>query len=214
MSLLSIGNTYQSKAAGINFNAGETAEKTAAASEEKKAAGIPNVDSFVKGSGETSEKSGVVTPKRLSSDQLKEIQESQLSSFKNMIANMMTTQADKNNAANFGITLNKELFSKITVTPQQQIEAQQAISEDGEWGVNAVAGRIMDMAVALSGGDSSKAELLRNAVDKGFKAAGVQWGSSLPSICSKTHDEINKRFDYWEENGSLDGYEYKAAETE
>lgn len=41
-----------------------------------------------------------------------------------------------------------------------------------------------------------------------FKQAGVQWGQKLPSITDDTHKEISKRFDYWEENGSMDGYEY------
>lgn len=70
------------------------------------------------------------------------------------------------------------------------------------------------MCVALSGGDASKVEEMRAAVDKGFKQAMGQWGSSLPSICSQTHDEINKRFDYWKQNGSLDGYQYQRAASD
>ena len=41
------------------------------------------------------------------------------------------------------------------------------------WGVDAVATRLMDMAMALSGGDPSKAELLRDAVQKGFAAVAI-----------------------------------------
>ena len=99
------------------------------------------------------------------------------------------------------------LLIKIAAT-EEKLAAQQAISEDGEWGVNAVATRIVDMCVSLSGGDSSKLDEMRAAVEKGFEQAGVQWGTSLPSICNDTHDEINKRFDYWEQNGSMDGYVY------
>lgn len=89
--------------------------------------------------------------------------------------------------------------------------ARNAISEEGEFGVNAVATRIMDMAVSLSGGDSSKLNMLKDAVIKGFSQATSAWGDKLPDICSKTYDEIMNRFDYWEQNGSLDGYAMNSA---
>ena len=54
---------------------------------------------------------------------------------------------------------------------------------------------------------------MRAAVEKGFKQATGQWGTSLPSICNDTHDEINRRFDYWEKNGTIDGYVYSATQN-
>ena len=149
------------------------------------------------------------TQKRLSSTQLKQIQDQQMASFTRMLDGMLTSQAKKAKLASNG--LSADLFSDLTVTPEQKLAAQQAISEDGEWGVNAVATRIVDMCVSLSGGDSSKLSEMRAAVEKGFQQAGAQWGTSLPSICQDTHEEINKRFDYWEQNGSMDGYVYAAA---
>lgn len=182
--------------------AGVTKEE-AAASEGKKTA---DVDTFVKSSevvsGET---------KTLSADDIRKYQEQREQSFSKMLNDIVNNQANagkKAELAKKGLT--KDFFSGLVVTPEQALSAQQAIGEDGEWGVNAVATRIMDMCVALSGGDSSKIEEMRAAVDKGFKQATGQWGSSLPSICSQTHDEINKRFDYWKENGSLDGYQYQS----
>ncbi|MDF2948837.1 MAG: uncharacterized protein K0R07_858, partial [Sedimentibacter sp.] len=70
----------------------------------------------------------------------------------------------------------------------------------GEYSVDAVATRIMDMAKALSGSDKSKIPLLKDAVKKGFEAAGLELngGAGLPEICNKTYDEIMKRFDEWE----------------
>ena len=62
------------------------------------------------------------------------------------------------------------------------------------------------MAMALSGGDESKIALLRNAVEKGFEAAGGLMGSNKPSITQDTYNEVSKRFDYWEEHGTLTGY--------
>ena len=177
----------------------------------KNAVSKSDKDTFVK-----SDKTEVpiqTAPKRLTSAQLKELQEQQVQSFQKMLSGMLTNQADNANIAKNGMkAINADLFSRLTVTPEQQAAAQQAISENGEWGVNAVATRIVDMAVSLSGGDSSKISELREAVEKGFRQAGFQWGEKLPAITGETHKEITKRFDYWEENGSLDGYEYEGAE--
>ena len=172
-------------------------KKTEGKAESTSTAKTPDVDTYEP------------TQKRLSSTQLKQIQDQQMASFTRMLDGMLTSQAKKAKLASNG--LSKDLFSDLTVTPEQKLAAQQAISEDGEWGVNAVATRIVDMCVSLSGGDSSKLSEMRAAVEKGFSQAGAQWGASLPSICQDTHEEINKRFDYWEQNGSMDGYVYAAA---
>lgn len=89
----------------------------------------------------------------------------------------------------------------IGTTPET---AAAAISEDGMWGVNAVSTRLLDFAMGLAGGDSSKIAELREAVIKGFEAVGDI--SSLPQVCQDTYAETMARFDYWEEHGSLEGY--------
>ena len=199
-----------SSVATKNYNAAELASLASVKSAEtKKAEGAsgeakttPDVDTFVK-SGDA------VEEKKLSATQIRQYQEQKEQSFSKMLNDIISSQANAGKKAELkkkGLT--KDFFSDLVVTPEQQMAAQQAISEDGEWGVNAVATRIVDMCVALSGGDASKVEELRAAVDKGFQQAAGQWGSSLPSICEQTHDEINKRFDYWKETGSMDGYEY------
>ncbi|MBQ2829732.1 MAG: hypothetical protein IJF15_01725, partial [Oscillospiraceae bacterium] len=53
-------------------------------------------------------------------------------------------------------------------------------------------------------GDVSKAEMLREAVQEGFEAVGAL--DSLPQVCQDTYAETMKRFDYWIENGTMDGY--------
>ena len=153
--------------------------------------------------------------KGLSLDQLRAIHDQQMASFNNMLANMLNSQVGMNNVAKGSqIQITKDLFSKLNITPADSARAAQAISEDGEWGVNAVATRIMDMAVALSGGDTEKLSILRDAVEKGFAAAEKQWGGKLPSITGDTHKEINNRFDYWEKYGTLDGYTMGKADGE
>ncbi|MCI8465790.1 MAG: hypothetical protein HFI63_08045 [Lachnospiraceae bacterium] len=185
----------------------EKETEAAAASGGKKA----DVDTFVKSS-----EAAPAETKKLSADEIRKYQEQREQSFTKMLNDIVSKQANAGKKAEQlakkGLT--KDFFSDLVVTPEQALAAKQSIGEDGEWGVNAVATRIMDMCVALSGGDSSKVEEMRAAVDKGFKQAMGQWGGSLPSICSQTHDEINKRFDYWKENGSLDGYQYQRATSE
>ena len=89
----------------------------------------------------------------------------------------------------------------IGTTPEA---AAEAISENGNWGVDAVATRLIDMAINLSGGDTSKIGMLREAVQKGFAQVGKL--EDLPEVCQQTYDEVMKRFDYLEQNGSMEGY--------
>lgn len=86
----------------------------------------------------------------------------------------------------------------IKVDQATRLKAQEAISEGGEFSVDAVATRIMDFAKALSGGDKSKIAELREAVEKGFDQARAALGGELPDISQDTYNEVMKRFDQWE----------------
>lgn len=168
-------------------------EKSEEAADVKKSA---VKDAFVK--SEDSEKS-VESTKRLSSDQIDELRAQHQANFDKLISQMLGKQAQYNSNTTSD-------FANLPKLATTQEDAEAAISADGDWGVNAVATRIMDMAVGLCGGDVSKISVLRSAVEKGFANASKAWGGELPSICNDTYKEISKRFDYWEENGSLDGY--------
>lgn len=117
-------------------------------------------------------------------------QEQRQTQFKDWIMSMITKQGEKSNCTIMGV--------ELTVTPEQSLEAQKSIEEDGEWGVNAVATRILDMAKAFVGNDSSKFSMIKQAVLDGYAAAEEAWGGELPEICGQTLDEINARFDAWE----------------
>lgn len=118
--------------------------------------------------------------------------EKRINDFKEMIRKMIAKQGEKSNLTLFGKNLN--------VTVEDSQKAAEAIAEGGEYSVDAVATRIMDMAKSFAGGDKSKISLLRDAVKKGFEAAGLEFngGEGLPDICNQTYDEIMKRFDEWE----------------
>lgn len=86
----------------------------------------------------------------------------------------------------------------LLIDSKTRAEAEKMISDDGEWGVAAVSSRIVDFAKSLSGGDKSKIAVLRDAIEKGFKAAEEALGGELPDICKKTYDEVMKQLDQWE----------------
>ena len=118
--------------------------------------------------------------------------EKRINDFKETIRSMIAKQGEASNLTLFG--------HKLNVSLEDSEKAAATIAEGGEYSVDAVATRIMDMAKALSGGDKSKISLLRDSVIKGFEAAGLELngGAGLPEICNKTYDEIMKRFDEWE----------------
>lgn len=85
-----------------------------------------------------------------------------------------------------------------TVDEEVSKQAQADIAEDGYWGVEQTSDRLLSFAKALTGGDPSKIDEMRAAVEKGFADATHNWGGELPSICKDTYDATMKKFDEWE----------------
>ncbi len=83
------------------------------------------------------------------------------------------------------------------IAAQDAATAQQAISEDGNFGVKAVSDRLVDFAIAVSGGDKSKFSELVSAIDQGFSQAKHALGGELPDICQQTYDETMRKLDEW-----------------
>lgn len=74
------------------------------------------------------------------------------------------------------------------ITSEQQAAAAAAIADDGPWGIEAVSDRIVAMAVKFADGDESKYNMMKSAIEAGFKAAEAMWGGQLPEISYKTFD--------------------------
>lgn len=85
----------------------------------------------------------------------------------------------------------------FTVTPDVKAQAQKDIADDGYWGVEKTSDRIIEFAKALVGDDPEKAEQMRAAFEKGFKAATKSWGQKLPDISQRTYDAVMSKFDDW-----------------
>lgn len=91
----------------------------------------------------------------------------------------------------------KEFYENLEVDQATSLAAQQEISEEGFWGVKQTSQRAIDYAIALSSGDTSKVELLKKAIEDGYKAAEKAWGGELPEICKQTQEATLKGLDEW-----------------
>lgn len=128
--------------------------------------------------------------------QMKSQLQGNLQAFRLMVQGAFEKQGGfADTAAGFSL---KNLFENLQVDEDTRLAAQAAIAENGEWGVEATASRIVEFAKALSGEDTSKIQLLKNAVLDGFAKAASVWGGNMPDITQKTQDRIMELFDLWE----------------
>ena len=100
--------------------------------------------------------------------------EKRISDFKETIRRMIAKQGELSNLTLFGQRLN--------VTEEDSQKAAAAIAEGGEYSVDAVATRIMDMAKALSNGDKTKISL-RMQLLKVLKPQ--DWSLTVVQVCRK-----------------------------
>lgn len=89
---------------------------------------------------------------------------------------------------------------KLEVDPEVSQQAQKDIAEDGYWGVEQTSERLFSFAKALSGGDPDKADLMMDAVLKGFDEATKAWGGELPEISQKTLDATIEKMESWRDS--------------
>lgn len=141
-------------------------------------------------------------PTKLSSEQVETLKRQVQESMQALVKDMLGTQAQIAKLPNGSIDYNA-LAQQLGMgtTPET---AAQAISENGMWGVDAVSTRLIDMAMSLTNGDPKMVGEMREAIRKGFEAVGDL--ESLPQVCQDTYQETMKRLDYWEANGSMEGY--------
>lgn len=137
-------------------------------------------------------------------NKLKADAEARTAQLRSLVEKLMTGQGNAiGTADDMWAFLRKGDF---TVDAATKAQAQADIAEDGYWGVTATSDRILDFAKALTGGDPSKIEEMREAFEKGFKQATETWGGELPEISQKTYEAVLSKFDAWaaEANGTAD----------
>jgi len=171
----------------------------ASAAEEKVTEKVKREDTFVKSSEEkTEDKTGIYSRESIL-EQLKNSEEQRVKAFEETIKGMMAQQGQTVNLTFRGVDFH--------VTEDQRKEAEKSISDGGEYSVNAVSDRIMNMAKALIGDDSSKIGLMKDAVIKGFGGAAKLLETdmdNMPEITKNTYKEIMNRFDEWEKSFKTD----------
>ena len=139
--------------------------------------------------------------------QLKADQETRAASMQNLVEKLLGKQKgtfDLANSTNLAATFRQAVQF---ASPEDIAKAQADIAEDGYWGVNKTSDRLVSMAIALAGGDTDKADELKNAITKGFKKATAAWGEKLPQLCQDTYDAAMKKMDDWK-NGVTTAKDY------
>lgn len=85
----------------------------------------------------------------------------------------------------------------IEIDEATRANAQAAIADDGEWGVQKTSERIIDFAKAISGNDKGKYDQLLASIKEGFEAAKEAFGGELPDISQKTYDAVLSGLETW-----------------
>jgi len=88
---------------------------------------------------------------------------------------------------------------KIEIDAATQSEAASLIADDGPMGAEAVSNRIVDFAIAISGGDKTQLEKLKGSIEKGFDEAKKALGGQLPEVSMKTYDLVMEKLQRWSE---------------
>ncbi|MBR4707067.1 MAG: hypothetical protein IKP29_03310 [Pseudobutyrivibrio sp.] len=140
-------------------------------------------------------------------EQLKADQEKMINNLLDIVMKSINGQG-----STFAIATQDDMWKflaegKFTADADTIAKAKEDISEDGYWGVNQTSDRIVDFAIALSGGDASKADELLAAFKKGYEQATGTWGKELPDITKKTYEAVEDKFNQWK-NGT-----YKSGNT-
>lgn len=110
--------------------------------------------------------------------------------LQNLVDQLLGKQAKK-------YTSLADLYRNLEVDPETIEQAKKDVSEDGYWGIEQTSNRLVSMAQALSGGDSTKADELISAIQKGFDQATKAWGEDLPDICKQTIDSAVEKLTNW-----------------
>ncbi|MDE6838872.1 MAG: hypothetical protein K2P33_10840, partial [Acutalibacter sp.] len=135
---------------------------------------------------------------------LKDDLDNQMNRFINMMTQTFQKQGMTVKSAQDDSFWQMFASGNLTVDLETKQAAQEAISEDGYWGVKQTSERIFKMAQALAGDDPEKMKEMQEAVKKGYEAAGKSWGGDLPEIAGQTLDAVNGMFDAYFNGGKTE----------
>ena len=126
--------------------------------------------------------------------------------MRSLVEKLLSKQTNKFSIANQSLS---SIFGEAAknADPETIKKAQEDISEDGYWGVNKTSDRLVSMAIALTGGDTSKADEMMAAIQKGYDKATAAWGKELPDISKRTLEATKQKMEDWK-NGKTTAQDY------
>lgn len=136
-------------------------------------------------------------------EKLKAEAEKRTEQLRNLVEKLLLKQGEKFTDATEMYQLLRE--GKLKVDPETAAQAQADIAEDGYYGVKQTSDRLFSFAIALTGGDPSKAAEMKEAFIKGYEDAKKAWGGELPEICEETYEATIKKFDDWLNESQTEG---------
>ena len=165
---------------------------------------------FEKTTNKTKDSANTIYNRDAIVSKLKMDQESRMASMQSLVEKLLNKQKGTFDLANFeNLTNLASTFREAAslASPEEIAQAQADVAEDGYWGVEQTSDRLVSMAIALSGGDTEKADTLKEAIQKGFDKATAAWGEDLPQLCQDTLDATMKKMDDWK-NGITTAEDY------
>ncbi len=132
---------------------------------------------------------------------LKEEAEKRTSQLRDLVEKMLLKQGQTLEDSNFYSLLRE---GKVEVDPETAAQAQADSADDGYWGVEQTSDRLVSFAMALSGGDPSKADEMMSAIQKGFDDATKAWGDELPDICKRTLEATKEKIEKWKNSNTAE----------
>ena len=175
------------------------------AAQESGISAMQKQDTFVRQETVSATDTGIYSKESITRT-IEELEDQRTQAFVSMIEKMFQSQSNSEFLSVGDITKNISLHFST-----EDIEAaKESMSDGGFYSVDAVATRIMDMAMSLAGDDPEKISVMRDAVTKGFGKAAETLHlkeDDMPDITKDTLAEVMKRFDDWEES-------YKKTEDE
>lgn len=183
-----VNQTYENKSsAKTKSNQTERPEQTK--SSEDTAAAI------YEKSEPSSDTKKIYTRDQVTVDRLRSEADRRTQSLRDLVQKLLVAQGETYTDSTDIYSLLRE--GKVQVDDETRLQAQKDIAKDGYWGVEQTSNRMVEFAKALSGGDTSKANDLIDAVKKGFEEATKAWGGDLPEISKRTMDSAISKLEAW-----------------
>ncbi|MDF2906876.1 MAG: hypothetical protein K0R34_2197 [Herbinix sp.] len=146
-------------------------------------------------SEQTADQKKIYTRDQVTIDRLKAEAEKRTQGLRDLVQKLLKAQGETFTESTDIYGLLRE--GKVQVDEATRLQAQKDVAEDGYWGVEQTADRMVEFAKAVSGGDTTKANILIDAVKKGFDEATKAWGGELPEISKKTIDSAISKLEAW-----------------